>query len=131
VNLCYCIVRATFNLSICMMNKIGNTDSHSLCKTPMKKPTVRVCRCISKAKGIVPLLLALFTVQNTNGLFLSVYSRGEGNCSLPLEIVFQMRRELFPFSCRWWQLKSTEWVADKVQIIRFYKSIYASRVESL
>jgi hypothetical protein len=84
----------------------GNTDKHkssvysrgkgncppwhcSLCITPMETPTVCVRRCIQEAKRIVPLLLALFivnnikgnTIQNTNGSCLSMYSRGKGNCS--------------------------------------------------
>jgi len=84
----------------------GNTDKHkssvysrgkgncppwhcSLYSTPMETPTVCVRRCIQELKRIVPLPLALFTVnntegntiQNTNGSCSSMYSRGKGNCS--------------------------------------------------
>jgi hypothetical protein len=76
--------------------------------------------------------LVSFTVhhtdKNTNGLCSSVYSRGAGNYSPPSGTVdytshwwtywrfvfvgvFQKRKALFPFSFRWWQLKSTKWVA--------------------
>jgi hypothetical protein len=62
-----------------------STRHCSLCKPSMETPTVCVHRCIPEAKGIVPLLQALFTINNTegniDGLCLSLYSKGEGNCS--------------------------------------------------
>jgi hypothetical protein len=60
----------------------------------MEIPTVCVCRCIPEAKGTIPLSQALFTMQytdgNTDGLKLSVYSRGKGNCSPP-QTVFNVQ----------------------------------------
>jgi len=59
----------------------------------METLTVCVRLYIPEARGIVPLLLTLFTVNNTDGniihntdgntnrWFPSVYSRGEENCS--------------------------------------------------
>jgi len=70
--------------------------------TPMEIPTIHVRRCIPEGEGIVPLLLALFTIQNTNGNI-------DGLKTID---VFQRRRELFPFSYQWWQLKLTEWVSS-------------------
>ena len=90
VNLHYCVVRATFNLSIYRMDRYGIQIQSSVrhCFMSMEIPTVRVRQCILEAKGIVPLPLTLFMEdhndKNIDGSCPSVYSKDEGNCSPPL-----------------------------------------------
>ena len=61
LNWCYCVVRATFNFSICKMRN-ANTICHSLCKPPMETPINFFRRCIPEARGTVPLLMSVMTI---------------------------------------------------------------------
>jgi hypothetical protein len=87
----------------------------------MEIPTVRVCRCILEAKGIVPLprnyslcitpieilmLRVRRCIPEAKGIVLlpfelfTMHNTDENTNELKIISVFQRGRQVFPFSCR-------------------------------
>jgi hypothetical protein len=69
-------------------------------------PMICACRCIPEVKRTIPLPPDTIHSQQHRGKY-RLNHRWKHRQIVVVD-VFQRRRELSPFSCRWWQLKCIE-----------------------